>query len=181
MKKNEKKIILIDADVVSHFISGDEASNINLIFPGHSIHILDKVHAELQNWPSSKVRTEISNLLSQRKIKLVDFPEEDEDIRKEYLYIKSHLFKGDGESACLAVARFNDNILASSNLRDIKSYCIMHKINFLTTMDFLCHALNTGVFTKDRCDSFITKVLASKSKLPVTKMSEHHCRSLDFL
>lgn len=177
--KNER-IILIDADVVSHFITGGEAQCIDQIFPTNPIHILDKVHAELQAWPSAAVRSEISILLSKKKIRLIAFPEHEEQIKKEYLWIKSKLFKGDGESACLAVARYNKRILASSNLRDIKSYCSMHKIDYLTTMDFLCHALQTGVFTEERCNAFIKAVLAAKSRLPVTKMSEYTCRAIAF-
>lgn len=181
MGRSDARSILIDADVVSHFISGGEADVIDQIFPGLSIYILDKVHRELQNWPSATVRSQISVLLSSRKIKLMNFPEDNELIKKEYLWIKSVMFKGDGESACLAVARYNHNILASSNLRDIKPYCIMHSINYLTTMDFLCHALDTGFFTIARCDDFINAVLAAKSKLPVKKMAEYSCRALDFI
>jgi hypothetical protein len=172
---------LIDADVVSHFITGEEAIMLNQIFPGNPISILDKVHGELQKWPSQKVRTEISLLLSKKIIRLMHFPEENEDIRKEYSYIKKTLFKGDGESACLAVARYNKNILASSNLKDIKHYCDMHKIDYLTTMDFLCEALRTELFNESRCNTFINKILAAKSKLPVQSMADHKCKEVAFL
>jgi hypothetical protein len=90
-------------------------------------------------------------------------------------------FKGDGESACLAVARYNKNILASSNLKDIKNYCAMHKIDYLTTMDFLCAALNTGIFNEARCDAFLQKVIAEGGKLPVKKMKDYVCRAINFL
>jgi hypothetical protein len=179
--QSHEKIILADADVVSHFITAGEAENISSIFPKNPIHLLDKVHGELQQWPSAKVRTEISLLLSRKTIRLMDFPEDNEEIKKEYSWIKSMLFKGDGESACLAVARFNKNILASSNLKDIKYYCSMHKIYYLTTMDFLCEALRTGFFDEKRCNTFITAVLAAGGKLPVKKMNDYTCREIGFL
>lgn len=181
MAQSEQRIILIDADVVSHFISAGEGSSINTIFPNNPIHILDKVHAELQRWPSSAVKTQISILLSKKIIKLISFPDDNNEIKKEYLRIKSLLFKGDGESACLAVARYNKIILASSNLRDTAPYCSMHKIDYLTTMDFLCHALKNGIYTRARCDAFITAVLKAKSKLPVTKMDDFKCRDITFI
>ena len=176
-----KRIILADADLVSHFITAGEAESIHLIFPGNPIHLLDKVHAELQNWRNVKVGIIISELLKKKRVRLIDFPEGNEAIRKEYFYIKKVQFKGDGESACLAVARHNKNILASSNLRDIKNYCIMHKIDYLTTMDFLCVALATGIFDEARCNAFIKKVLDAGSKLPVKSMKDHLCRAIEFL
>jgi len=169
----------MDADVVSHFITADEADAIHLIFPENRLHILDKVHAELQRWPSKKVQQKVSDLLSSKKIRLLHFPEDDERVKREYLHIKWSRFLGDGESACLAVARYQQKILASSNLRDISNYCSLHKIDYLTTMDFLCHALSTGAFTEERCNEFIKSVLKAKSKLPVKSIQEYKCKTLN--
>jgi hypothetical protein len=184
MKANMEKtnrIILTDADVVSHFITAGEATSIHLIFPNNPIHLLNKVHAELQNWKSAGVGLIVSDLLKKKHIKLIDFPEDNDEIKKEYFWIKKMQFKGDGESACLAVARYNKNILASSNLRDIKSYCITHKMDYLTTMDFLCAALASGVFTEARCDAFLNTVINAGGKLPVRRMKEYSCRVINFL
>ncbi len=175
------RIILVDADLVSHFITAGEAESIHLVFPNNPIQILDKVHAELQNWKSANVGFVISDLLKKKRLKLIDFPEDNEAIKKEYFHIKKVQFKGDGESACLAVARHNKNILASSNLRDIKRYCTLHKMDYLTTMDFLCHAMATGVFDEARCDVFLQKVITAGGKLPVKTMREYSCRVIDFL
>ncbi len=169
------RIILIDADVISHFITANEIIALPTIFP-YRIKILDKVYNELLRFPKRK--TEVENLLRYKLIDLIEFPEENDTIKKEYFYIKKVLFKGDGESACLAVARYNKNILASSNLKDIKSYCTMHKIDYLATMDFLCEALNNGIFDMQRCNDFVSKVIKSGSKLPVIKMENWQCRKL---
>lgn len=175
------RIILVDADVVSHFITAGEAESIHRIFPNNPIHILDKVHAELQNWKSANVGFVVADLFRKNKIKLIAFPEDDETIKKEYFWIKKMQFKGDGECACLAVARYNKNILASSNLKDIKNYCITHQIDYLTTMDFLCTALTTGVFAEARCDDFLKNVLKAGGKLPAKNMKEYTCRVINFL
>jgi hypothetical protein len=168
-------VILVDADVVSHFICASEIIALPQIFP-YPIKILDKVYAELARWPGRK--QEVDNLLNFKLIERIPFPEDNIDIVREYLHIKKLMLKGDGESACMAVARHTNDILASSNLRDIKHYCEMHQIKYLTTMDFLCHALAKGVFDEARCDAFIGAVLASKSKLPVQRMSQFVCRDL---
>lgn len=178
--ESSNRIILIDADVFSHFVVAGEIEWLHRIFPDNPLYLLDKVHAELQRWPNDEVRTQVSQAIG-KKIRLIPFPEEDEVIKREYSWIKGVLFKGDGESACLAVARYRKNILASSNLRDIKNYCSMHKVDYLTTMDFLCQALSTGIFDEARCDKFILAVRGSGSKLPVNTMKSYPCRVIPFL
>jgi hypothetical protein len=178
---SSKRIILIDADVVSHFVSAGEAKFIHKIFPDNPIHMLDKVQAELQKWPVANMRQEIGELLSKKNIRLIDFPEDNETIKKEYYWIKNMLFKGDGESACLAVTRYSKQILASSNLIDIKEYCNRHKMDYLTTMDFLCEALRIELFDEERCNQFLEKVIAARGRLPVKKMKDYTCRNITFL
>lgn len=172
------KIIIIDTDVVSHFIAADEILSLTKVFP-QPIKMLDKVFEELARYP--KKQQLVQNLINWKYLEVIPFPTDEVVIYREYLYIKNKLFKGDGESACMAVARFQENILASSNLKDIGQYCKMHNVDYLTTMDFLCYALKTGFFDEIRCDNFITAVLNQGSKLPVKSMKEYTCRELTFV
>lgn len=172
-KKNKSKIILIDADVVSHFIKAGEIYSINTIFD-YEIRVLDKVYNELKD--NLSWRTQVDNLVNQGTLVIEPFPESNNEIKKEYFHIKKIMLKGEGESACLAYVRYTNNIIASSNLKDIKQYCNLHKIEYLTTMDFLCQALSNGVYDVARCNLFITEVIKKRGKLPVNKMEDHHCR-----
>lgn len=172
MAKKNLKVILIDADVVSHFIEGGEIHSLASIFP-NKIKVLDKVYAELERFPKKKI--EVDNLINFKILEIEKFPETNQEIKKEYFYIKNKLFKGDGESACLAVARYSKNIIASSNLTDIKNYCKLHNVEYLTTMNFLCEALRNGIFDLARCNQFITAVLSKNGKLPVNKMEDYKC------
>lgn len=177
MAKSER-VILIDADVVSHFITGGAILLLPKIFP-YKIKVLDKVYSELQRFPKRK--TEVDNLINFKLLELMPFPEDIDEIKKEYAHIKKLMFKGDGEAACLAVVRYSKDIIASSNLRDTGSYCKMHSLDYLATMDFLCEALKKGILTETQCDEFIAKVLEAKGKLPVKAMKEHKCRELNFI
>ena len=168
-----ERIILIDADVVSHFIIAGSITKLTTIF-SYKIKILDKVYRELERFPKRKI--EVDNLLNFRLIEMIPFPEDRSDIKKEYYYIKKNLFKGDGEAACLAYVRFSKDIIASSNLKDIRHYCELHSLNYLTTMDFLCEAVKKGVMDEDECDAFIGKVILAKGKLPVNKLKDYRCR-----
>lgn len=177
-KKNKDKIILIDADVVSHFIKAGEIYSINTIFD-YEIRVLDKVYNELKD--NLTWKTQVDNLVIQGTLIIEPFPETNNEIKKEYFHIKKMMLKGEGESACLAYVRYTNNIIASSNLKDIKHYCDLHKLEYLTTMDFLCHALRRGVFDEARCNLFIADVLKKRGKLPVTRIQDYTCRTLYFL
>ena len=174
--KKSNKIILIDADVISHFILGGQITLLPHIFP-YPIKILDKVYAEISRMPGRKV--EVDNLLNYKLMELIPFPDSDAEIKKEYHYIKKKLFKGDGESACLAVVRYSKDILASSNLKDTAHYCRLHQITYLTTMDFLCQAVKNGQLTESGCDDFILRVLKAGSRLPVKKLKDYDCREIE--
>jgi hypothetical protein len=173
--KKSEKIILIDADVLSHFISGGQITLLPSIFP-YPIKILDKVYAEISRMPGRK--TEVDNLLNFKLIEQIPFPEDQTEIKKEYLHIKKMMFKGDGESACLAVVRYSKDILASSNLKDTEHYCKLHEISYLTTMDFLCQAVKNRQLSESDCDDFIQRVLKEGSRLPVKKWGEYGCREV---
>jgi hypothetical protein len=81
MGKKTKRIILIDADVVSHFIKAGEIYSINNIFP-NEIKILDKAYKELEKHAGKKIQ--IDNLINQKIIDIYQFPEGNQDIKKEY-------------------------------------------------------------------------------------------------
>lgn len=58
--------------------------------------------------------------------------------RSEFLNLQKNF--GLGESASMAYCRYRNNVLASSNLRDITNYCEKNDISYFTTMDFLYQA-----------------------------------------
>ncbi len=177
MAAKTERLILIDADVLSHLISGGRITLLSAIFP-YPIKILDKVYTEISRMPGRK--SEVDNLLNFKLMELISFPEDNPEIKKEYLHVKKLMFKGDGEAACLAVVRYSQDILASSNLKDIASYCKMHQITYLTTMDFLCQAVKNGQLSESDCDDFIQRVLKAGSRLPVKKWEGYECREIGF-
>lgn len=86
------------------------------------------------------------------------------EAKKEYALLTKTL--GRGESACMVYCRFNHNVLASSNLKDIREYCRDNKITYLTTIDFLYYAIQKQIISIEEADSFISKVKQNDSKLP---------------
>lgn len=81
MEKRTDKIILIDADVIIHFIKAGAIGSLDGIFP-FEIRILDKVYKELEKYRGNKV--EVDSLIRQGLLKIEPFPEDNQEIAKEY-------------------------------------------------------------------------------------------------
>lgn len=167
MAKKIEKLILLDADVISHFINGGQFALLPTIFPYKKV-LLDVVANELR--ASYKFKNYIDNVISSGLIQEITF-QGDKQITMEYAKLIRTF--GKGESACMAYCKFNKDILASSNLKDITAYCEENNITYVTTMDFLVEALNSKKITEKDCDNFISTVKAVGSKLPVNNISEY--------
>jgi len=72
----------------------------------------------------------------------------------------------------MVYCRFNQNILASSNLKDIQRYCSFHKIDYLTTKDILFEGFTKKLISEAAGDTFITKVKTKGSKFPYNTLKE---------
>ena len=160
-------LILLDADVISHFISGGQFALLPSIFKNKKV-MLDVVATELR--ATRKFKTYIDNVIGTGFIKEINF-----QVNRQVMIEYAQLIKtfGKGESACMAYCKFNKDIFASSNLKDITSYCEANAITYLTTMDFLAEALKEKQLTEQECNDFIRDVKAIGSKLPVNAIAEY--------
>jgi predicted nucleic acid-binding protein len=170
---DSSKIIVFDADVIIHFIKGDKLLDLFRIYPNKSI-VLSKVYNELAKRASTKET--IDNLISWNLLQKVDLPTKVEFI-KEYAHLTGIRNLGEGESACLAYCRFSKDLVASSNLRDIKTYCEMHYIAYLTTMDFVFHAYKTEFWSKQICDNFVNNLIKNGARIPYPSFDEFLIKS----
>jgi predicted nucleic acid-binding protein len=159
-KKSIEPKILLDADVIIHFIKAGKQLLLPKIYPERFV-ILEKVYSEITAIPSKKVA--VDNFIFYSKIPVISTPE-NRDIIKEYALLKKGGI-GAGEAICMAVARYTKEYIASSNLKDIRVYCELHSIVYLTTMDVLLEAYRLGIMTEVECDTFIKEVKSKESKL----------------
>lgn len=82
---------------------------------------------------------------------------------------------GKGESACMIYCREHQDVLGSSNLRDIKEYCFQNNITYLTTLDFLYYAYCRKKMTQQECAEFMQAVNDAGSKLPIIDITQYIC------
>lgn len=156
--------ILVDAVVIIHFIKGNQIGLLHRIFE-NKIYLFDVVFEEIFINPGN--RTIVENLINYRMIKEICIDNCSQEVKREYFRLQgsSGGNRGKGESAIMAYCRYNNDVLASSNLRDIRSYCDQHRITYLTTMDFLAEAFRKSLLNEKECDDFIANVKSKGSKL----------------
>jgi hypothetical protein len=162
---DKSKNILLDADVIIHFIKGDRLGVLTEIFP-KQLCILDIVFNEVFK---GDLRIQVENLIRFKRVKELPFGE-NLDLAKEYASLKRRF--GPGESACMAYCKFHNDVIASSNLKDIKPYCSDNNIQYITTMDILQIAYEQEILTETECDYFIFQVKSKNSKLPYDTIQE---------
>lgn len=166
MSPGEPKILL-DCDVFIHFLKGGKIYELFKIFPGRFV-MLDKVKRELLKRNSNHLA--VAMVFASTDIEELAMPT-DQEIVKEYFTLKKQM--DDGEAACLSVARFRKDFVASSNITQISNYCATYQIGLYTTMDLLLEACAVGVLTEGECDHFIAEVRSKNSKLPCNTLAEY--------
>jgi hypothetical protein len=167
--------LLLDADVLIHFFKADKILELSLIFKEYEYILFDVVWEELRQ---PAIRFAIDLLIKNGSITLMEFPTSDDLIDYEFDYLRYQCNKGMGESACMAYAKYNaqrDGVVASSNLKDLLPYCHDNNIPYVTTLDFLCRAMELELYTELQCDEFIKKVLDKRSDIPIKKMQDYDC------
>lgn len=155
-----KTKIVLDADVIIHFAKGDLLSMLPRIFGDYDFVVLDTVYNEIKEPLKSQLGNQVNIL---QNISILKFAPTGE-IMREYALLTKAL--GRGESACMVYCRYNHDVIGSSNLRDIKAYCQTHKITYLTTVDFLYHAIQKQLMSIADATELIKQVKLKDSRLP---------------
>ena len=168
----QKTKIVLDADVIIHFIKANQFSLLLDIFPEYEYLILNVVYDEVTKHRPTKIQLDNTLQFFGKRISSVKFSPKGDSMME---YAKLLRTLGKGESACMVYCRDNHDVLGSSNLRDIKDYCAVNGITYLTTLDFLYYAYVRKKMTKEECDSFIDAVISKDSKLPRIDISQYHC------
>jgi predicted nucleic acid-binding protein len=156
----KKTKIILDADVIIHFAKGGALHLLPSIFPNYDYAILQTVYDEILK----PTRIQLDNQLRFLKnIEKLPFDPKGEMLR-EYALLSFTL--GKGESACMVYCRHHNDVIGSSNLKDIKGYCQKYKLTYLTTLDFLYYAIKHGIMTIAEANQFVKDVNSKDSKLP---------------
>ena len=168
-RAGEEPKVLLDSDVIRNFISGKKIDVLARIFPNR-LCIVDIVKKELIR--SKKLETIVAEFIKKNRIEEIPFPENDYDILFEYAKLVSDKL-GEGESACLAIARYKKKYIASSNLKDVKQYCKTYGIKNYPTFDILHIARTNRIMTEKEINNFIEEAIRDGRKLPYRTYMEY--------
>lgn len=166
--------IVLDADVVIHFAKGGMLSLLPDIFPECEMVLLDIVKREILPPILGQLENQMALLKNIKEVTFGDTAEQ----KREFARLTSQLCLGRGESACMVYCRFNNDVVGSSNLRDITDYCDMFGITYLTTLDFLYYAIKRGKISETEAYDFITSVNQQGSILPTVDFSQYICNKM---
>ena len=162
--------IVLDSDVIIHFIKAECFSKLFKILPSYEYIILSQVYDELKAH-----RTQIDNQIRVFHDLRIETYIPTGNAMIEFFRLSSTM--GKGESACMVYCKENNDVIGSSNIKDIKLYCENNGITYLTTLDFLYYAYINKVMTQKECNQFMSDVKSNGSKLPkdITDIVQYKC------
>ena len=172
----QKKVILVDSDVISHFMAANKIDDLPRILAPHHLLIVDQVYRESSYHPFFEDRKEeLDNWIRRCHIMRIPFPDCNQDIRVEYYKIKKENPRfGAGERACMAIAKYGKQVIASSNFRDVADYCNANGIEYIGLMDILKIATRKEIYTIEICNQFIYDIkIINDAKLPVYDITKY--------
>lgn len=145
--------IVLDADVIIHFIQMGCLFRLPRFIPNYQFVVLDKVYNEIINSNQKNVLTRQIEWM--KNIALLDTDSEfDGEMMKTYFGLKR--LYGEGESACMAYCyHHRDDTVGSNNTKDITEYCEQNEISYLTTSELLHIGVRNGEITEDEARQFI--------------------------
>ena len=171
-----KKVILVDTDVLSHFIATGKIDYLSQILSPHTIFIVEQVYEEASYHPFFEDRKQdLDKWMKLFGIQKIPFPSSNKLIRLEYYRLKKESPRfGNGERACMAIARYNKEVIASSNFRDVANYCKEYDIEYIGVLDILLIAIRKGIFDINTCNKFIhDAIIINEAKFPINNIEEY--------
>lgn len=163
----DNRIILLDADVTIHFIRGNQLDVLPAIYDSE-YWILNKVFNELYGLGFGET---VNKFVSRHSNVIKRDLEYVMSVIQEYAQLQMRF--GAGESAIMATAKVHNEVVASSNIRDVREYCIKNKLDWITTLDLLATAYSRGLLTGHQCNAFIQEVRNKGSVLPDTTITKY--------
>lgn len=173
MKKTK---IVLDADVIIHFVKGGKLDILPQILPEYQFMVLDVVKRELP----VLIMSVLQKCIAQDKTIVEEVFGKSAGEMKEFarLISKDGLALGRGESACMVYCLYHHDVVGSSNTKDVTAYCDENGITCLTTCDFLYFAIQRGLMTKTEADAFIAKVRSMGSFPPIVDFEKYICMKI---
>jgi predicted nucleic acid-binding protein len=168
--------LFFDTDCLSAFLWVRNENLLVQLYPGR-IAIPRPVYEDLSHPGIAHLKARVDTLLSNKQIAIEDIVTGTATYDLYYQLTETpadgHIIIGKGEAASIALAKANDGIVASNNLRDITSYVEQFSLHHVTTGEILIEAYEKGYITKEDGDSLWASMLAKRRKLGADSFSDY--------
>ena len=161
-------LLFFDSDCISAFLWIGNESLLVKMYPG-KIVIPKPVYDELSSPGIAHLKARVDALISNAQAAIQPIMT-DTDTYTLYYQLTTvpqsgHVIIGKGEAASFALAKTNNGIVASSNLRDICVYIDELRLRHVTTGDILLEAFNKGFITEKQGNDIWAAMVAKRRKL----------------
>jgi len=167
--------LFFDTDCISAFLWVRNESLLTQLYPGRIV-IPRPVYDELSNPRISHLKVRLDALVSAGHAEIVEIIVGTEEYNMYYKLTvepdKGQKLIGKGEAASIALAKENEGIIASNNLRDIGNYVEEFQLKHITTGEILVDAYNKGLITEVDGNIIWASMLARRRKLGAASFSD---------
>lgn len=168
--------LFFDSDCISAFLWVNEQNLLILLYPGMVV-IPKPAYDELSYPTTPHLKQRIDYLIDNNQASLATI-NVDSDTYALYQKLtispdEGHKIIGPGEAASIALAKTNNGIVASNNLKDISSYISEFGLKHITTGDILIEALEKGCITEADGNTIWASMLVKRRKIGAASFSEY--------
>ena len=168
--------LFFDTDCISAFLWVKEQSILVKMFPGR-IGIPRQTYEELSIPEIPHLKSRVDQLIEGGQAQIVDINFDTEAYELYYRLTEAptngHRIIGKGEAACLALAKTENGIIASNNLRDIRDYVTEFGVRHITTGEIMVNAYHSGLISEEQANEIWANMIAKHRRLGAPSFSEY--------
>jgi predicted nucleic acid-binding protein len=146
------------------------------MYPGRVV-IPKPVYDELSRPGISHLKERLDTLIHNGQVRIEDIQTGTETYDLYYqlaiLPATGHAIIGAGEAASIALAKTNNGIVASNNLKDVMAYVLELGLKHITTGEILADALNLGYITELEGNKIWAQMIAKRRKLGAASFTDY--------
>ena len=168
--------IFFDTDCISSFLWVKQENLILQLYPGRII-LPQEVFNELSHPSIPHIKAKLTALQASKSISTMSIMTNTE----EYSILhnlaiapqKGKKVIGRGEAAALALAKVNNGIIASNNIKDTGQYVSLYKLVHVTTGDILVESLHKGLIDETSGNQIWSNMIKKRRLLPAPTFTEY--------
>ena len=168
--------LFFDTDCISAFLWVGRENLLLKLYPGRVI-LPKQVFDELSHPSIPHIKTKIEELSASGDVSIREILTSTEEYKLYHELtispVKGEKVIGKGEAAAIALSKVHGGIIASNNLKDIKSYVDKYALNHVTTADILAMSLEAGFIDEATGNTIWGNMIKRRRMMPTATFSEY--------